>query len=394
MTKQLYRNNANTLATFICLIGLMSFSSTVVRAEDAPAAPPAMPVTVANPEVRVMAEFDEYTGRFEAFQEVDIRARVSGYLEKIHFQDGQLVEVGDPLFSIDPRPYQAAVDVAQAEVSRAESQRGLAAQEVTRARRLVNKKAMSQEELDSRSAALKTAQANIAAAQAALTNAKLDLEYTEITSPISGRISDRKIDIGNLIQTGGLQVLTTIVSHEPVYFVFDVSEGDYLKYQRRLMGKGTSEMLDASQEIKVRLLDEEEFLHIGKLNFIDTRLDQGTSTIRLRALFDDNAKGLLLPGIFGRVRVPVGEPQNTLLVPDKAIMADMASKIVMTVDADNKVVPKPVQLGGLHDGMRVITEGITAEDRIVVEGLLRARPGATVAPHTAEEANATAGNGE
>lgn len=376
-------------ATLTATLGMLTCLSVMPFAQAADA-PPAMPVTVAQPEIRQMAEFDEFTGRFEAYQEVDVRARVSGYLEKIHFEDGQLVDVGDPLFSIDPRPYQALVDVAKAEVARTESQRSLAAQEVTRAKRLVSKKAMSQEELDTRAAALRTAQANIEAAKAALRNAELNLEYTEISAPISGRISDRKIDIGNLIEVGGTQELTTIVSHAPVYFVFDVAESDYLKYQRRMNQKQQDSLTDGTLDVQVRLLDEENFEHTGKLNFIDTRLDQGTSTIRLRAIFEDNANGLLLPGIFGRVQIAVSDVKDTMLVPDKAIMSDMANKIVMTVNEENKIVPKPVQLGDLHDGKRVILSGITAEDRIVIEGLLRARPGATVAPHEEGQTQAAA----
>jgi len=360
---------------------LSVFFNTVMAAEM-----PAMPVIVTQPEVREMIEYDEFTGRFQAFQEVDVRARVSGYLEKIHFEDGQFVNEGDLLFSIDPKPYQARVDVAKAELKRVQSELALAEQEVERARRLVKMKAMSQEELDTRTATLNIASANIQSAKAALTTASLDLNYTKIMAPISGRISNRRIDIGNLIQSGGGQVLTSIVSEAPLYFVFDVSEADYLKYQRRILANKQTRIEALGTEVRVRLSDETEFSHTGSLNFIDNQLDSGTSTIRIRATFADSEGGLLLPGMFGRVQIPVSDKKPTMLVPDKAIMSDMANKIVMTVNADNKVVPKPVQIGGLHDGMRVIQSGLSDSDKVVIEGMFRARPGASVVPKMAAEA--------
>lgn len=371
-----------TLLSPYSLVLFLLFPSVVCAEEQQ--APPAMPVTIAHPEVEDLIEYDEFTGRFEAYQEVRVQARVSGYLEKIHFTDGQHVEVGDPLFSIDARPYQAVADVAQAELARTQSQRVLAEQEVKRARRLVEKNAMSQEELDTRSAALQTNLANVEAARAALRKAKLDLEYTDILAPISGRISDRRVDIGNLIQSEGGQTLTSIVADEPVYFIFDVAEGDYLIYQRRLNKQSRKSLVDGSLKIRVRLLDEEDFLHEGSINFIDNQLDQGTSTIRLRAIFADNSNGLLVPGVFGRVQIPVSDRQSTLLIPDKAILSDMANKIVMTVNDENVVVPKPVQLGSLHGQMRVIKSGLEKEDRVIIEGLFRARPGTKVAPHFPE----------
>lgn len=374
---------------------LTAVGNPIAQADKKPAAPPAMPVTVAQPEIRQMAEFDEFTGRFEAYQQVAIQAQVSGYLEAIHFTDGQQVEAGDPLFSIDAKPFQALVDVASAEVSRAESQQILADLEVKRAQRLVKKNAMPQEELDGRLAAVRSANADVKAAKAALKTAQLNLAYTEISAPISGRISDRKIDIGNLIQSGGSQVLTTIVTHQPVYFVFDVAESDYLKYQRRINQGQQSHIADGTMEVKVRLLDEAEFTHVGKLNFIDTQLDQSTSTIRLRAVFTESNEGLLLPGMFGRVQIPVSEVKPTMLIPDKAILSDMANKVVMTVNQDNVVVPKPITLGALDkNGMRVVVSGLENSDRIVVEGLLRARPGAKVAPHEAEPSSTAATRGQ
>lgn len=377
-----------SLARFMPLISMLFVASLAnpISAQEMPA----MPVIVTQPEVRELIEYDEFTGRFQAFQEVDVRARVSGYLEKIHFEDGQFVNEGDLLFSIDPKPFKAQVDVAKAELKRVETELVLAEQEVERARRLVTMKAMSQEELDTRTATLNIAYANIQSAKAALRTVALDLDYTKITAPISGRISNRRIDIGNLIQTGGIQVLTSIVSESPLYFVFDVSESDYLKYQRRILAKKQTSMGEEKTEVKVRLLDEADFSHSGTLNFIDNQLDDGTSTIRLRATFADNKGGLLLPGMFGRVQIPVSDKKPTMLLPDKAVLSDMANKVVMTVNDENVVVPKPVQLGDLYQGLRIIKSGLEVSDKVVIDGVFRARPGGKVVPQSEADAAAKA----
>ena len=366
-----------------------------VRAEDdqqASAAPPAMPVTIAYPEQRTITEWNEFTGRFEASQLVEIRSLVSGYLHEVHFTDGQYVEQGDLLFTIDPRTYEAALAAAKADLARAETQYSLARQELNRAKRLVAKKAMSQEQVEERNSSARTAQAGIAAAKAAIRRAELDLEYSKIKAPISGRISDKKIDVGNLIQLGGIQVLTTLVAQAPVYFIFDVSESDYLKYIRRNPSSNDSSVVERNIDVEVKLLDEKEFIHKGKLNFVDSQLDQATGTIRVRAVFENNEKGLLLPGVFGRARVASGDPAPVLLIPDQAVFSDMASKIVMTVNAEDQVVPKPVTLGPVHDGLRIVRSGLTVDDRVIIEGLLRARPGAKVAPHEKNEADKNAEN--
>lgn len=374
------RNKISLLQISPYLLLLLLMNTTVVSAAE----PPAMPVIVANPEVRELIEYDEFTGRFEAYQDVEVRARVSGYLDQIHFKDGQQVKKGDVLFTIDPRPYQAVSDAAKAEVSRTKSELALANQELVRAKRLLKIKAISKEEFDTRAATLQVATANIEAAQANSRTAELDLEYTKILSPIDGHISNRRIDVGNLIQSGGGQILTSIVSMDPVYFVFDVSESDYLRYQRRLIDKENDGLNDNNVSVSVRLLDEKVFSHVGTLNFIDNKFDVGTSTIRLRATFEGNAQGLLLPGIFGRVQIPVSDKRATMLIPDQAILADMASKVVMTVNEEDVVVPKQVEIGNLYQGQRIIKSGLTANDRVVIEGVFRARPGAKVAPKMAD----------
>ncbi|MFK8067592.1 MAG: efflux RND transporter periplasmic adaptor subunit [Gammaproteobacteria bacterium] len=346
---------------------------------EKPQEPPPMPVTIAFPEKRTITEWNEYTGRFEASQHVEIRSRISGYLNEIHFKDGQFVKEGDLLFTIDPRPYEAIAQAAKAELFRAETEYSLAAQELGRAKRLVKKKAMSQEEVDVRNSSMKTSKASIAAAKASVRSAELEVEYCQITAPISGRVSNRRIDVGNLIQLGGIQNLTTIVAQTPIYFVFDVSESDYLKYIRQ--GSNSNNMFDQALAIDVKLLDETAFEHRGKLDFVDTQLDDASGTIRIRATFDNNAGGLLLPGVFGRARISAGPAAEALLIPDHAILSDMDKKIVMTVDKQDQVVPKQVELGSIHDGLRLIRSGLTEQDRVITEGLLRVRPGSKVAPH-------------
>lgn len=344
----------------------------------------ATPVTVVTPTQQVITEWDEYTGRFVAFERVDIQARVSGYLQDIHFTDGESVEKGDLLFTLDPRPFLAAIASAKAELTRSESNLALARQEFQRASRLVAQKAMSQEELDTRSATMKARQADLEAARAALQIAELDLEYSRISAPLSGRISNNKVDIGNLIQAGGNQILTSIVAQEPVYFVFDLSESDYLKYRRQRNQAGDVRLVEQSLAVQVRLLDEQDYRHEGRVDFVDTHFDEQTGTIRLRALFESNADGLLLAGSFGRVRLPAGQSGKALLIPDAAVISDMDKKVVMVVNDENRVESRSVELGSLVQGLRVIREGLSAGDRVITEGLLRIRPGAEVAPQSAE----------
>lgn len=374
MQKQLFR----LLAPLFALFSLLA--APLLPAQESV---PGVPVTVTTPQQKVITEWDEYTGRFVAFEQVDIRAQVSGYLQDIHFNDGERVEKGDLLFTLDPRPFEAAIAAARAEKERAQTNLTLARQELQRAKRLVAQKAMSQEELDVRNAAMKARQADAAAAQAALQIAELDLEYSRISAPISGRISNNTIDIGNLIQAGGGQVLTTIVQQQPVFFVFDLSESSYLKYKRQRNALGDSDLVDQNWTVQVRLLDEQEFLHNGQVDFVDTRFDQNTGTIRVRALFESNANGLLLPGSFGRVRLPAAQPGPALLIPDEAVMSDMAQKIVMVVDESNLVQPRKIELGPLHEGLRVIRSGLQQSDRVITKGLLRVRPGVKVDPQLA-----------
>lgn len=335
-------------------------------------------VKVMPPEQREVTEWQEFTGRFEAVEEVAIRARVTGYLDAVHFKDGQMVNKGDLLFEIDPRPFQAALAHAEADLARVQSQLKLSELEVNRGERLLTQQAISAEEVDSRRARFQEANANVAAARAAVQTANLDLQYSKISSPVSGRISSRNIDIGNLVNTDSSGMpLTTIVKTNPLHFVFDVSEAEYLQFARVAGGEAA---LTGESEVKVyiRLADENNWQRQGIVDFVDNRLDQNTGTLRMRVLVD-NPDGLLRPGIFGRLRMAISEPYQALLIPDRALVSDQAAKVVMVVNDDGEVLARPVKPGMLlADEMRVIRDGIQKEDRIIIEGLLKARPGSSV----------------
>lgn len=342
-------------------------------------APAVMPVDVARPLQQVVTEWDEFTGRFEAARLVEIRARVSGYLKGIHFEDGQIVKKGDLLFTIDRRPFEASLARARAELRDAVSAAALARAELKRTEGLIGTSALSQERLDSRRAIREQAEARAAAVRANARNAELDLEFTEIRAPITGRISDRRIDVGNLVALNASQpdVLAVLVALDPIHFIFNPSESDYLRYTR-IYGPGP---LDAEKKarakVQLQLMDEKSWGREGHLDFIDNRIGAGTGTIRVRATFA-NTDGFLLPGIFGRVRIAAGEPRPSLLVPDSAIVADQNNRMVLTVNADGTVVPKTVRLGSVMGTLRVVREGLGADDRVVVNGVQRAHPGGKV----------------
>jgi RND family efflux transporter MFP subunit len=348
---------------------------------------PAPPVIVAAPLAKKIAQWDEYTGRFEAVQRVEVRPRVTGYLAKIHFTDGAFVQKGDLLFTIDPRPYEIAADSARADVIRAKATVAQAAADYQRAEQLVRTSATSVQELDQRRANLDVARAQQLSAEAAVRNAELNLEWCHVTAPITGRISDRKVDEGNLITDGGsagATLLTTIVSLDPIHFVFDGSEADYLRYTR-MNAQGTRpSSRTADNPVQVKLGDETTWAHAGKMNFVDNEINAHTGTIRGRAVFD-NKDLYLTPGTFGRMRL-FGGFMDALLVPDSSVVSDQARKIVFTVGADNKIVPKPVTLGPIALGLRAITDGLAPDDKVVIGGLANpfVRPGSVVSPQPGE----------
>jgi RND family efflux transporter MFP subunit len=345
-------------------------------------------VSVAVPVQGKVTDYDEFTGRFEAAEHVSVQARVSGYLNSVHFQDGQLVNAGDLLFVIDPRPFEAVVARAQAALARAESQVTLSELEVARAERLLSTNAMAREEVDSRRAALRAARADADAARADLRAARLELEFTRVTAPVAGRVSSTLVDVGNLVTggAGAATALTSIVSRTPIFFTFDVSESDYLGYVR--LSGADRQSLDTqgrTRPVQVKLIDESEWTRSGELDFVDNQFNQATGTIRMRASFS-NPDGLLVPGIFGRLRLAASSEYEALLVPERAILSDQSHKMVMVVGADDVVEARRVEPGPLHAGMRVIRDGLHSGDRVIVDGLLRARPGAKVTPQSVDPA--------
>jgi RND family efflux transporter MFP subunit len=333
------------------------------------------PVTVSKPLQKQVTDWLDYSGQFSAVDYVEMRARVSGYLTEIDFTDGQMVKKGDLLFVIDPRPYQIALANARAKLDQAGSSKVFAHRQLDRAGELREKDFLSQSTLDQRVQESRGAGAGVDSALSALREAELNLQFTHIEAPISGRIGAHKVGIGNLVSGGGSggtsTLLTTIVSLDPIHFDFDLSEADYLALQRQLRGR--AEPLP----VLARLGDESGWPHEGHLDFIDNQVDRGSGTIRARAVFA-NALGAITPGSFGHIHLAVSQPYDALLIPDAAIMTDQNTRLVLTVTPDGTVAPRPVQLGQMVDGLRVVRGGVTPEDSVIINGLLRARPGAKV----------------
>jgi RND family efflux transporter MFP subunit len=360
------------------------------RADARPAAaapaPPAPAVTVSAPLRHEVTEWDEFTGQFAAMESVEIRARVSGYLTEIDFQDGQLVKKGDLLLVIDPRPFENALANARAQQAQAQARLDLANRQVARSSELRQRDFASQSTLDERTEEMRQAAGALDAAKAAVKDAELNLEFTRITAPMSGRIGRHEVSVGNLV-TGGsggaTTLLTTIVSLDPIHFYFDMSEADYLAYQRAAASGKLRSTRDGKVAVYARLTDEKDWPREGLLDFVDNQVDRGAGTIRARAVFS-NPDFFVTPGQFGRIRIPGSEPYEALLVPDAAIVTDQSRKIVMTVGTDGTVVPKPVRPGPLYDGLRIIRGGLAPEDRLVIDGIMRARPGAKVTPQPGE----------
>jgi multidrug efflux system membrane fusion protein len=376
------RRSSRALAALAALLPVLSVEAL------AQGAPPAPPVTVATPLAKRVTNWDEFTGRFEASEQVEVRARVSGFLDSVHFRDGDLVKAGDLLFTIDQRPYKLAVDAARAEVARAKAQVDLNQNEVERAEALTQNRTITARDIDQRRANLNGAIASQQAAEANLKTAELNLEWTQVRAPLAGRVSNRRVDQGNLIAGGqsGATLLTTIVAVDPIKFVFDASEADYLRYSQ------SQDLRKPGTPVRVRLSSETKWDREGKIDFVDNALNARSATIRTRAVFP-NPDGLLTPGTFGRLRLFAGEA-DALLVPDAVIVSDQANKIVLTVGPENKVVPKPVQLGQISDGLRVITKGLEPSDKVIVNGIANpmVRPGVAVTPQPTEIKAAAAAN--
>jgi membrane fusion protein, multidrug efflux system len=349
---------------------------------QAAAAPP--PVTVAQPTKRTVTDWDEFTGRFEAVEEVQVRARVGGFVTNVEFRDGAIVHAGDLLYIIDPRPFEAVALQADGQLSDARAKAELAKRELDRGLTLVQTSAVSESIVDQRRQALQAARAAEMQAEGALKAAKLNIEFTHVLAPMTGRVSRHLVSVGNLVQgsEGNATLLTSIVTLDPIYIYFDVDEATYLKNNKLWFEGRRPSSRDTPNPVQVTLTGETKPSHDGKMDFLDNRLDVSTGTLRSRAVIP-NKDFSILPGQFGRVRLIGSSPYEALLLPDTAIATDQSRKIVFVVKDDNTVEAKPVTLGPLDEGLRVIREGLKAEDRVIVDGIQRARVGAKVTPQTA-----------
>ena len=353
---------------------------TSATAPKGPAGPPPI-VTVSKPLERQVIEWDEYTGRFEAVDAVDVKARVSGYLTEVHFRDGQMVKRGDLLFSIDARPFERALDQARAELEQWQARVRNASKDVSRALPLVRQGVVSEKSYDDRENALEDATAAAKVADAKVKTAELELSFTKVLSPIDGRVSRAAVSIGAYIvgNNSSGTLLTNVVSQDPIHIYFDVNENNFLKYQRLTQQGAAAGASRVGTAVEIALPDDRGFPHRGTLDFIDNRLDVATSSLRVRASVD-NASGLFSPGMFARVRVAASAPGPALLLPDAAILTDQTNRYVLVAADDGTVMRRAVQVGRLSEGLRIIRSGITANDWVIVKGIQRARPDQKVTP--------------
>ena len=358
-----------------------------------PAAPPPPKVTVNHPQTSTVTNWDEYPGHLDAVEMVEVRPRVSGYLESIHFVDGVEVKAGDLLFVIDPKPYQAELDRAEAQQKQAETKLELARKDLQRAESLRGTKALSEEEYDSRSNAVRDSEAALVAARAAAESLRLNLDYTRVVAPISGKIGRRLVTVGNLVQlqgnNGSATVLATIVSQDPIYCYFDVEEGAFVKYRVNTEKAQVAEVKFASPICELGLVNEGGFGHRGHLDFFDNQVNPQSGTIRLRAVFD-NAERKLVPGMFANVRVLAGPPEQAILIPDVAVLSDQGYKYVYVVDAEGKAQTRSIEAGRAHGPLRAVAKGLKLEDQVVVNGLIMLRPGVKVDIQPAQDTKSVA----
>ena len=376
---------AQTGALAIPILFLLNGCQQNETAAATPQAAQAPVVSVAKPVTKEIVEWDKYTARIQAVEEVEVRARVSGYLESVEFTDGALINEGDLLFVIDRRPFEAVLREREAGVRQAEAAATNARTQFQRAQRLRENKNVSEEEYQLRRTSSQAADADVQSAKAALESAKLDLEFTEVRAPISGRISRPFITEGNLVRggSGNADLLTRIVSLDPVHAYFEASERAHLKYVRLSKSGQRVSSREARNPIFAQLSDEEGFPHRGYMDFVDNLLDPNTGTITGRAILP-NPKGILIPGLFARVALPGSGVQTATLVPDAAIGSDQAQKYVYVLDEDNVANYREVEIGSIVHGLRVIRDGLAPNDTIVISGLQRIRPGQTVSPEPGE----------
>jgi multidrug efflux system membrane fusion protein len=354
--------------------------------KPAPQAAAAPPVTVAQPTKRTVTDWDEFTGRFEAIEEVSIRARVGGFVTNVEFKDGDMVHAGDLLYIIDPRPFEAVATQADGQLADARAKAELAKRELDRGLNLVQTSAVSEQVVDQRRQALQAAHAAETVAEGALKAAQLNVEFTHVVAPLTGRVSRHLVSIGNLVSgsdNGTSTLLTSIVSMDPIYIYFDMDEATYLRNNKLWFEGKRPSSRDTANPVQVMLTGETKPSHEGKMDFLDNRLDVSAATLRGRAIIPNHDLSIL-PGQFGRVRLIGSAPYDALLLPDTAVATDQSRKIVFVVKADDTVEARAVVLGPLDDGLRVIKEGLKPDDRVIVDGIQRARVGAKVTPHAAQ----------
>ena len=350
------------------------------HAQGAAAAPPTPEVSVAEVVVRDVAQWDEFTGRIEAVETVEVRPRVGGYIEKVNFAEGKEVKKGDVLFVIDQRPYRAELNRLQAELARARSEADLARSQVARAQKMIDVNAISREEYDQRVAATAQAVASVHGAEAALETAKLNLEFSEVRSPIDGRAGQALVTAGNLVSTASATVLTTVVSIDPVYAYFQGDEQTYLRYGKMARDGERASSRDAHNPVFVGLANEEGFPHEGYMDFVDNQVDAATGTIRGRAVLA-NKDRVFTPGLFARIKLLGSGTHSSLLIDDKAVLTDQDRKYVYVLGADNKAERRDVKIGRTDNGLRVVTDGLAAGDRVIVNGVQKVFfPGMQVKP--------------
>ena len=341
--------------------------------------PPAAEVDVAPVIAKSITDWQGYSGRLEAIDHVEIRPLVSGTIVAVYFKDGALVKKGDPLFTIDPRPYQAEVDRTAAQLAAAEAQQNYASTDFARAQRLIGDNAIAKRDFDQKDNAARSADANLKAAKAALEQAQINLGYTKVVAPVSGRVSRAELTVGNIVSAGaGSAIMTTLVSVSPIYASFNVDEQTYLAYLSQSAKGG-------AVPVHLGLANEDGYSRNGVVDSVDNQLDTTSGTIRVRARFD-NKDGVLVPGLFARVEVGGGSPHAAVMIDDRAVGTDQDKKYVMVVDTQDKAQYREVQLGPLHDGLRVIASGLKPGERIVVNGLQRVRPGDAVRPNMVQMA--------
>jgi RND family efflux transporter MFP subunit len=347
--------------------------------------PPAPQVTVSKPLVQNVTDYLEFTGSTKAIEEIEIRARVKGFLESVHFEDGDFVTKGQLLFNIDPKPYKAAVESARGRLGKHQAQLERAQKEYQRNLTLFKQNAASEANVVKWKSEVEESKAAVVSAQAALDKARLDLGYCTINSPISGRISRKQVDVGNLVGASENTLLTTIRQWTPIYVYFSINERDLLRIMERARAEGITADNPDKIPLDLGLANETGFPHEGHLDFVDSTVDPGTGTMQLRGLFPHAGPPyFIVPGLFVRVRMPVAERENALLVTERALGLDQGGRYLLVVDNENKVEQRYVKIGALRDGMRVIEDGLKPEDQVVVKGIQRAIPGAKVTPQQAQ----------